>query len=438
MTGPDNSENLKFRPNKTFICSIVFLEIVKYSKKPVEEQIILKERLDTLIAETLTDIPASDRIILDTPDGAAIGFLGDPEDALFVAMNMRDSLNNEQSSFMPDLRVCMGINLCPIKIVKDINNQFKLIGDGINTAQLIMSFAKTGQLLVSRSYHDIVSCLSPEYAKLFRYKGARADKHIRDHDIYAVGNTGLPPQSLHQHPERKASSAIADDEILIATETRFKVITNNKVTKNNIFDQIWTNKKNKYIVITIIAFIVAAMIVFIPPEKDMPSSYTKSTKASRSADKGTESKKAWWESGSESNQESISGGSVKTDEIVFTNAGIKSAGAEITLFIRIRNNSSIEKSVALYDSYVTWPKSKLIDLAGNTCEVTNVIFIKGSQKITSQAAGTQGVSIRPNETISASLIFKKTGKGVKSINIHPFIYQGRGWKEHDLPLHISS
>jgi hypothetical protein len=428
MTGSDNTENLKFRPNKTFICSVVFLDIVKYSKKPVEEQIILKERFNTLIAENLADIPVSDHIMLDTPDGMAIGFLGDPEDALFAAMNMRDSLNNEQSKFMPNLRVRIGINLGPVKLIKDINNHLNLIGDGLNVAQRIMSFAETGQLLVSRSYYDIVSCLSQEYAQLFHYKGARADKHIREHDIYAVRHTGLRTRPSHSPPKRKAS-AIADDEIIIATGTP---------SKNIIFDQIWTNNKMRYITVTVIAFIVAAMFVFIPPEKDMPSTLKKSTKASSSADKDTESKKTWWESNSESHQQSISGGSVTADEIVFKNAGIRSAGEEVTLSIRIRNNSGVVKSVALYDSYVTWPKSQLIDQVGNTYEVASVIFLKGSQKITSQAAGTQGVSISPNETISASLIFKKHGKGIKSINIHPFIYQGRGWKEHDLPLQIGS
>jgi hypothetical protein len=428
MTGSDNTENLKFRPNKTFICSVVFLDIVKYSKKPVEEQIILKERFNTLIAENLADIPVSDHIMLDTPDGMAIGFLGDPEDALFAAMNMRDSLNNEQSKFMPNLRVRIGINLGPVKLIKDINNHLNLIGDGLNVAQRIMSFAETGQLLVSRSYYDIVSCLSQEYAQLFHYKGARADKHIREHDIYAVRHTGLRTRPSHSPPKRKAS-AIADDEIIIATGTP---------SKNIIFDQIWTNNKMRYIAVTVIAFIVAAMFVFIPPEKDMPSTLKKSTKASSSADKDTESKKTWWESNSESHQQSISGGSVTADEIVFKNAGIRSAGEEVTLSIRIRNNSGVVKSVALYDSYVTWPKSQLIDQVGNTYEVASVIFLKGSQKITSQAAGTQGVSISPNETISASLIFKKHGKGIKSINIHPFIYQGRGWKEHDLPLQIGS
>jgi hypothetical protein len=39
---------------------------------------------------------------------------------------------------------------------------------------------------VSRSFYEVVSCLSREYANLFRHEGARTDKHVREHDVYAV------------------------------------------------------------------------------------------------------------------------------------------------------------------------------------------------------------------------------------------------------------
>jgi hypothetical protein len=77
----DGTENLRFRPNRTFICSVVFLDIVEYSKKPVEEQIRLKEHFNVILSEAIRDIAVNDRIMIDTGDGAAIGFLGDPEDA---------------------------------------------------------------------------------------------------------------------------------------------------------------------------------------------------------------------------------------------------------------------------------------------------------------------------------------------------------------------
>jgi hypothetical protein len=65
-------------------------------------------------------------------------------------------------------------------------------GDGINVAQRIMSFAEPRQLLVSSSYYDIVSCLLQECAQLFQYEGEKADKHIREHDIYSMTLKFLP------------------------------------------------------------------------------------------------------------------------------------------------------------------------------------------------------------------------------------------------------
>ena len=183
--------------NRTFICSVVFVDLVGYSKKSVAEQITVKDRFTSLLSESLKNIAVNDRIILDTGDGAAMSFLGDPEDALFVAMNLRDSLKDVTSSSDGAAGrdeegkglICIGINLGPVKLIKDINGHPNIIGDGINVAQRIMSFAKPGQIVVSRSYYDVVSCLSDEYAKLFHYEGSRTDKHVREHEVYLVGES---------------------------------------------------------------------------------------------------------------------------------------------------------------------------------------------------------------------------------------------------------
>jgi len=172
--------------NRTFICSVVFLDIVEYSQQPVDEQIQLKSRFNVILTEAIKDVAVNDRIILDTGDGAAISFLGDPEDALFVALSIRDAIIGEDSSSMPRLSARIGINLGPVKLVQDINGQRNMIGDGINTAQRVMSFAKPGQILVSRSYFEVISRLSQEYAKLFHYEGSHADKHVREHQVYSV------------------------------------------------------------------------------------------------------------------------------------------------------------------------------------------------------------------------------------------------------------
>ena len=179
--------------NRTFICSVVFLDMVEYSKKPVAEQIFFKERLNTLLTQALANVTPNDRIILDTGDGAALSFLGDPEDALYVSLALREALEGPQPPG-PQLKMRLGINLGPVRLVKDINGQPNIIGDGINVAQRVMSFSEPGQILVSRSFYEVVSCLSEGYGRLFHYEGSRTDKHVREHEIYTVQATSASLQ----------------------------------------------------------------------------------------------------------------------------------------------------------------------------------------------------------------------------------------------------
>jgi class 3 adenylate cyclase len=214
--------------NRTFIGSVVFVDIVGYSKKSVSDQITMKDRFTSLLSDSLKDIAAEQRIILDTGDGAALSFIGDPEDALFVGMNMRDLVKSlapdaaeptdDSTSSSSDLFLRIGINLGPIKLVRDINGQPNIVGDGINVAQRIMSFARPGQVVVSRSYYDVVSVISDEYAQLFKYEGSRTDKHVREHEIYIVGESaaafnkaksGMEDRAAATNPRNKINAEVA-------------------------------------------------------------------------------------------------------------------------------------------------------------------------------------------------------------------------------------
>jgi class 3 adenylate cyclase len=194
------------RANRTFICSVLFLDIVEYSRKPVAEQIRLKDRFNALIAEAIRDVPAGDRIILDTGDGVAVNFLGDPEDALFVAMSLRDSFAPDPNS-PPTLPARIGINLGPVRLVKDLNGQPNIIGDGINVAQRVMGFARPGQIMVSRSYYEVVSHISEGYGDLFRYEGSRTDKHVREHEVYSIGYSQARNELIRSPAERARASS---------------------------------------------------------------------------------------------------------------------------------------------------------------------------------------------------------------------------------------
>jgi len=182
------------RLNKTSICSVIFLDIIAYSQKPVFEQEELKVRFNAQISAALNSIAQDDRIILDTGDGAAITLMGEPEEALFVALRLRDGILNDNVAH-PDapLEVRIGINLGPVRVVKDINDRLNVIGDGINVAQRVMSFSESNQILVSRSYYEIVSRLTKEITSMFHYSGVKQDKHVREHEVYVITPTGAEP-----------------------------------------------------------------------------------------------------------------------------------------------------------------------------------------------------------------------------------------------------
>jgi len=167
--------------------SVLFVDIVGYSKnRSVAEQIRLKEQFNELVTKAISGVAADERIILDTGDGAAVCFLGDLEDAMFAGLSLRDAVANQDATVSSPLRIRVGINFGPVKLVKDLNGRQNIVGDGINVAQRVMSFAEPGQILVSRSYHEQIVHLSEDYARLFQYEGPMTDKHLREHFVYSI------------------------------------------------------------------------------------------------------------------------------------------------------------------------------------------------------------------------------------------------------------
>ncbi len=178
--------------NRTLVLSVVAVDLVGYSRKSVAEQMALKDNFNQVLLEAIRDIPVTDRIILDTGDGVAIGFLGDPEDALYVALFMHDAINRETPNKSSNSTIAtagvirIGINLGPVKLATGVGGHPHIIGDGINVAERIMTFAEPGQLTASRPFFEVMSTLSEHYATLFRYAGVRTDNQVRAHDVYLV------------------------------------------------------------------------------------------------------------------------------------------------------------------------------------------------------------------------------------------------------------
>src|SRR5579862_9859016 len=206
---------------RTWLCSVLFMDIVNYSSQSVDMQMKWKTRFNGYLAEAIRDVPESERVILDTGDGAAICFLGAPEAPMFAALQLCRSFTLDEREQQPGLRVRIGINLGPVTLVKDINGALNAIGDGINAGQRIMSFASENQILVSQSYFEVVSRLSDDYKQMFQLKGVETDKHVREHTVYHLtppGSEKRPPavtnadgRAIPSTPGRASNAASRED-----------------------------------------------------------------------------------------------------------------------------------------------------------------------------------------------------------------------------------
>jgi class 3 adenylate cyclase len=174
---------------QTRMAAVVFADLVGFSKKSVPAQLAAKDALTVLLRRLVTSYPKEGRVVLDTGDGAAVGFLVSPEFALGLALRLRHELIGAPADALlktGDLR--LGINLGPLKVVTDVNGQPNMVGEGINSAERIMSFAEPGQTTASRSFQEAVSYLDPSFQGLFEPLGTRADKHGREHEVFRVSD----------------------------------------------------------------------------------------------------------------------------------------------------------------------------------------------------------------------------------------------------------
>ena len=184
---------------RTVVASVLFLDIVGYSTKGVSQQVELKQAFNAALLAALEPVEPADRVVIDTGDGAAITILGDPERALFVALAIFDHIG--------DMQVRGGVNLGPVSLTVDINGHANVIGDGINVAQRIMDFAGEGELLVSRTFQEVVALMSPDYASIFSHEGSRTDKHGRAHEVHAVRQSVRVARRVAERQSRAATRA---------------------------------------------------------------------------------------------------------------------------------------------------------------------------------------------------------------------------------------
>lgn len=168
--------------NNVTLLSVLFTDIVGYSKLVNSEQIKVKKSFIDMWNKSLVNVKPEDIVVIDTGDGAILASLSDPELPLKVGLSLKSQIKDSTSHLKIALR--MGIHFGPVEIANDMNGNKTILGDGINSGQRIMSFSYPGQILVSRPYYELIKPLAYHYKDVFSFAGNQADKHNRYHELY--------------------------------------------------------------------------------------------------------------------------------------------------------------------------------------------------------------------------------------------------------------
>lgn len=168
---------------RNLLGTVMFLDVVGHAARAPGHEATVKKLLAELVGKALRGVAEDSRIAIDTGDGLAICFLGDPEEALHSALLLRDLMVQRYGR---QISPRIGLHMGPVRVVADINDRVNVVGDGINVAQRIMDFAQGGQVLVSRACYDVISRLTDDPSHLFQYLGQHEDRHGRRHEVYAA------------------------------------------------------------------------------------------------------------------------------------------------------------------------------------------------------------------------------------------------------------
>ncbi len=179
---------------KLEIAHVLFMDIVGYSKLPLDHQEAVLRTLQDVVsaAPEFLEAQASKEIIrLPTGDGMALVFFEDAEAAARCALEVSRALKP-----YPEILLRMGLHSGPVYRVADINANQNVAGGGINIAQRVMDCADAGHILASQSVADMLGHLSSWKESLHDLGEADVKHGVRVHlyNLYTeeVGNAELP------------------------------------------------------------------------------------------------------------------------------------------------------------------------------------------------------------------------------------------------------
>lgn len=173
--------------------SIVFLDMIGFSQKPMLAQIQCRDRFNAILGSALKPIQPDGMVQVETGEGAVIALPGQADKALFLALNLRNGLMDDKSRHEMPLQVRIAINTGPLELGTGINDQPIITGQGINLAQAVMHHGNPEQILVSAAYLDTILKMPGDFISIFAYEAVKTKKSEAAAFLIHFADSAVPP-----------------------------------------------------------------------------------------------------------------------------------------------------------------------------------------------------------------------------------------------------
>jgi len=147
------------------IAHVLFIDIVGYSKLPINRQSELLQQLNHIVraTEQFRRAEAANKLVrLPTGDGMALAFFTSPDAPVKCAIEISKAVGQAlppagekgRQAGAVALHLRMGINSGPVDAVADVNDRSNVAGAGINMAQRVMDCGDAGHILLAKRVAD--------------------------------------------------------------------------------------------------------------------------------------------------------------------------------------------------------------------------------------------------------------------------------------------
>lgn len=141
---------------------VLFVDIVGYSRHTLPEQLRLQDALQQALrasaeyqkaegGRTAAEGAGEHLIRLPTGDGAALVFFRNPLAPVRCALEIAQTIDSS------DLKLRMGVHSGYVYRVRDINGNWNVSGEGINSAQRVMDYGDAGHILLSATVVEMLT-----------------------------------------------------------------------------------------------------------------------------------------------------------------------------------------------------------------------------------------------------------------------------------------